>query len=111
LRQAMDLDPEWGPAYDALASLQWGHDWAKVSWALDRALSYSQAGTAEWYWNKGRQYILKGDWASAVAALRASVKLQPAEWPMRFLADALEQSGNQTEADQIRQAIESRLGK
>jgi len=111
LRDAIALDPEFITAYDALASLMWGRDWAKVAWALDQALSYSSEGTAAWYWNKGRQYILHGDWVNAATALRASVKLEPTEWSMRFLADALEHSGNQTEAKLVRQAIEVRWGK
>jgi len=110
-REAIDLDPEYGPAYNGLASLMWGRDWEKVSWALQHAITYLPRGTAEWQWSVGRQYLLNGDWSNAVQALRASVKLQIAEWPMRFLADALARSGDEEGAAQVRTEIERRYSK
>lgn len=94
LREAMDLDPEWGVAYDALASLQWGRDWQKVSWALDRAINYLPKGTAMWYWNVGRRHLMNGNWTEAAQSLRAAADLQPTEWTLRFLVLALQQSGD-----------------
>ena len=111
LMKAIDLDPEYGPAYDALASVLWGQRWDKVRWALERAIAYLPEGTAAWHWNVGRLYLLDGDWERAAQALRASVELAPAEWPMRFLADALEHAGDTEGAAQVQAEIERRWGK
>ena len=109
LREAMDLDPEWGPAYDALASLQWGRDWQKVTWALDRAVKYMPEQSAAWDWNVGRRYIVNGDWALAAQSLRAAVDLEPSEWRFRFLIDALQRSGDTSGAVEAQAELDKLL--
>jgi tetratricopeptide (TPR) repeat protein len=109
LREAMDLDPEWGPAYDALASLQWGRDWQKVSWALDRAIAYLPEGTALWYWNEGRQQLMNGNWSEASQSLGKAADLQPTEWTLRFLMDALEKLGDSIGAAKTQAELERLL--
>jgi tetratricopeptide (TPR) repeat protein len=111
LREALDLDPEWGPAYDALASLDWGRNWQTVSWALNRATTYLPEGTAMWYWNVGRRYLMNGDWPAAAHALRAAADLEPAEWTLRFLVDALQRSGDSTGAAKAQADLEKFLHK
>ncbi len=106
LREAMDLDPEWGVAYDGLASLQWGHDWQKVSWALDQAIVYLPEGTALWYWNVGRQHLLNGNWPEAAQSLRAAADLQPTEWTLRFLIDASQRAGDLAGAAKAQSALD-----
>jgi tetratricopeptide (TPR) repeat protein len=113
LREAIDLDPEYSPAYDALASILWGQQETRgeeIVWALERAIAYLPPDTAAWYWNKGRLHLLRGEWAQAAQALRASVALAPSEWPMRFLADALERSGDLQEAGRVRVEIQKHWG-
>lgn len=111
LREAIDLDPEWGPAYDALASLQWGRDWEKVSLALEHAIANLPEGTAQWYWNDGRRHLLNGNWQDAAQALRAAADLQPPEWTLRFLVDALQRSGDLDEAAEAQVELEELLEK
>jgi tetratricopeptide (TPR) repeat protein len=111
LHQAMDLDPEWGPAYDALASLQWGHDWQKVSWALDGAIKYLPKGTAIWYWNIGRRHLINGNWSEAAQSLRIAADLQPTEWTLRFLVDALQRSGDTIGAAKVQIELDEFLNK
>lgn len=111
LREAIDLDPESGSAYDALASLQWGRDWEKVSWALDRAIVYFPEGTAMWRWNEGRRYLMNGDWSAAARSLRAAANLQPTEWSLRFLVDALQRSGDSANAAKAQVELENFLRK
>lgn len=111
LREAMDLDPEWGSAYDMLASLQWGRDWQKVSWALDRAIAYLPKATSMWHWNVGRRHLMNGNWFEAAQSLRAAADLQPTEWTLRFLVDALQRSGDSTGAAKAQSELEIFLQK
>ncbi len=109
LREAMDLDPEWGPAYDSLASLWWGRDWQKVSWALDRAITYTPGRSAAWYWNVGRRQIVNGDWVLAARSLRAAADLEPNQWRLRYLRDALRRLGDTSGAAEVQTELDELL--
>ena len=109
LREAMDLDPEWVPAYDSLASLWWGRDWQKVSWALDRAITHTPERSAAWYWNVGRRQIVNGDWALAAQSLRAAADLEPNQWRLRYLRDALRRLGDTSGAAKVQTELDALL--
>jgi len=108
LRDALDLDPEYGPAYLALGHLLiWdGGRRADSILAFEQAVKYLPQHSVDWYFALGLLYYARGESVRAVPYLRFVVKREPNLTYWYFLGDALRASGDQAGADAAKEEME-----
>ncbi len=112
LRDALDLDPEYGPAYLALAHLLiWdGTRHTDVIFALEQAVKYLPQQSIDGHFASGLLYYARGDSARAVPYLKFVVEREPNLTYWYFLWDALRVSGDQTGTEAAKQELERLRG-
>ena len=108
LREAIDLDPEYGPAYLALAHLLiWdGARHTDVILALEQAVKYLPQQSIDGHFASGLLYYARGDSVRAVPYLKFVVEREPNSTYWYFLWDALRVSGDQAGAEAAKQELE-----
>ncbi|MDH4209377.1 MAG: tetratricopeptide repeat protein, partial [Anaerolineae bacterium] len=77
LLDAVALDPTSTDGYLALGNLYVKTDVARAIWAFERAAKIELGSPVQISYAEGRAYVLKEEWASAVAALQQTVSLDP----------------------------------
>ena len=112
LRDALDLDPEYGPAYLALAYLLiWdGARHTDVIFALEQAVKYLPQQSIDGHFASGLLYYARGDSASAVPYLKFVVEREPNLTYWYFLWDALRVSGDQVGTEAAKKELERLRG-
>jgi tetratricopeptide (TPR) repeat protein len=108
LHDALDLDPEYGPAYLALGYLLiWLNERRADSiWAFEQAVKYLPKQSVDGHWASGLLFHARGEYAQAVPYLRFVVEREPYLWHWYFLEEALRASGDQVGADAARKEVE-----
>jgi tetratricopeptide (TPR) repeat protein len=108
LRDALDLDPSYGPAYLLLGYLLiWSPERrADVIWAFEQAVKYLPRQSVDWYWASGNLLRVRGEYVQAIPYLRLVVEREPTVDSWLFLEEALRASGDQAGADVARKESE-----
>ena len=112
LRTALDLDPEYGPAYLALGHLLiWdGARHTDVILALEQAVKYLPQQSIGGHFASGLLYYARGDSVRAVPYLKFVVEREPNLTYWYFLWDALRVSGDQAGAEAAMKELERLRG-